>query len=294
MLVVLAVPAWAGASFTGETELQADTPVTLALAVTEEEELGETTRIVVTAPDGFEAIACRATGWDCAVEPPLRMVFTRNPFAFLNSGFELDVHTAAINGTHAFTVTQSNAEGAKKSFFPTVTVVGGQDPAPSSKPSPSPSPKPSPTADSDGTTDTPDTSGDDGGDGTDAGSGDTTDGDGSTDDGADSTSGSTSGSSSGGSTAPRRTQGRSSGSSLEVMPGESSDQDQAAVADPDVAVSPSDGTGSADQDAATVAAGDDPTSGGGSVGGVPWQQWVGGALLLAGATVVGVRRWLIG
>lgn len=299
VLAVLAVPAWAGASFSGGTELQANEPARLELLVTEEDRLGGTVQVAVAVPTGFEALGCTAVGWDCGPPEDGRLVFTRNVVGtFVSSSLYLDVRAGAVNGTHPFRVVQSNGED-EMVFRPAVTVVGGEDPAP--RPTPSPTPAPSPagrepdaTA-SPGPAPSPSPASSSGSATTDAADG--AGGEDRADDAADGRDGDEGGSS-GGSTAPRRTQGRSTGTTLEVTPGEAASQEQPDVVAPDVAdgpavARPDDGGGRgdvADEDTATVAAADGGPTDGGTGGDVPWQQWVGGALLLLGAAVLLVRQ----
>lgn len=296
LLVLAGVPAWAGSSFV-EPEVEADMDQPLTLTVTEPEDepddeaYGDTARVVVTAPDGFTVIRCDSTPveWSCTVaEDETRLTLTRtSPLALGTTyDFGFTVHTPVVNGTYKFAVTQADGPPseedppATRSSQPAVTVTGGQTPKP--KPSPTPPADDGGSQTDDGGTTSgsgsqaDDPTGEDGGAGTDAGSGDSS---------TDTTSG--------GSTAPRRTQGRASGTTLEIIPGEPIGGEPG-VAPPDVAddpaiTPPGDTDPTADDDSTAVAASgaqasDEPP-------GAPWQQWVGAAMLLAGLATVGVR-WL--
>lgn len=301
LVVVVGVPAWAGASI-APTEVEADTEAALTLTVTEPTEeaaeaYGDTARVVVGAPTGFTILGCESgLDWGCAVsEDGTRVTFNR--MVVLDTSYELQftVHTATVNGPYAFRVTQADGPPAEEgedppttiTSRPAVTVKNGKDPAP----------EPTPPAD-------------DGGGSQDGGATDdrATDGNGSGDSGtpsqasdddppasgsAQDTDSDDSGSTSG-STAPRRTQERATGTTLEITPGEPTDDDPAiappAVADDPAVAAPS-GTqrddGSTSESTTAAAAGTQPSDQPGS--GTPWQQWVGAAMLLAGLATVGVR-----
>ncbi len=314
LVVVTGVPAWAGASIT-PAEVEADIDQGLTLTVTEpgeeNEAYGDTARVVVRPPTGFTMISCGNTpvGWSCATaEDGTHLTLTRtSPLALANTrDFGFTVHTSPINGQYAFRVTQADgpppAEGedppATVTSRPAVSVIGGQDPPPEPKPTPTPSPKADDSSGADDSGDSADGGGTDDGGGTNDGAQtgdedgpapDEDDQDAGTEDTGTSDSGST-----GGSTAPRRTQGRASGTTLEITPGEPVADDPAiappAVADDPAVAPPSRGEdrSTADSTAAAAAgasASDQPGRGS------PWQQWVGGAMLLAGLATVGVR-WL--
>lgn len=304
LLVVAGVPAWAQASI-APAEVEADTDTTLTLTVPEpgedNEEYGDTARVVVRAPTGFSGMVCgeMPVGWSCTpAEDGTHLTLTRtSPVGLATTrDFGFTVHTAAVNGQYAFRVTQADGPPNEDdppttvSSRPAVTVIGGDDP-PEPDPEPDPEAQPTPPADDGG-------SQDDGGTNSDPQPDDTIQDDGAQDggdtasDASSSDTNSTDGTS-GGSTAPRRTEGRASGTTLEVTPGEPTDDDPS-IATPDVAddpaIAPPDGADTtADDDSTAVAAtgtqaSEDPR-------GAPWQQWVGAAMLLAGGAVVAIRRW---
>ncbi len=309
LVVVAGVPAWAGASFT-EPEVEADSEQELRLRVTEpeDEQYDDTVRVVVTAPAGFTIRDCESpTLGGCTVaEDGNRVTFTRTVALGDTHDLQFTVHTSPFNGQHAFRVTQADGPPAEEgeeppatvSSAPEVTVIGGTDP----EPEPTTPADDGGSQDSGGTGDS-DTAGDGGsqdGGGTDddatqpdSDSGTTTEGSPSSGDDGQETAPGDSGST-GGSTAPRRTQGRSSGTTLEITPGEPTDDDPAiappAVAD-DPAVAPPSGAdrdrGDSAESTAAAAVGAQPSDQ--PDGGTPWQQWVGAAMLLAGLATVGVR-----
>lgn len=292
VLALSAAPAWADSSFTAGAEAEANTeqhPLELTLTEPEKEDYGDTAKVTVVAADGFTVDGCQPEPlrWDCTYEGRT-VTFTRAELgALADATLEFSVTTPGFNGDYTFSVTQADGaeEPATARSLPTVTVVGGEDP---------------PAQDDDGTTDSGST---DGNDTTDDSAGTNTTSD-DQDDGSDSAGEddpetgdqqeTSDDSDSGGSTTPRRSEGRSAGTTLEVTPGESGDEDAASsdVADDPAVAPPADAGDEQDTGAAavtTIEEGQPPAPEDG--GGRPWQQPVGALLLVAGGAVIALRRW---
>ena len=319
-LALLTVPAWAGSSIS-PAEAKADTQRDFTITITEPDGY-QTQTVTVTAPEGFSDMACpqlSLDGWSCQSDGTTatfeRLVGPSPP------SFSFRVTTASINDTYAFRVTQRDGDGKNpKRSSPTVTITGGEDPAPadsggsdetsgSGSSSDSGSNESSSSADgSNGSSDSGSSGGTSGdtSDGGSSSSGEEASGEtsssssssssdssgGASDDGSSSSSSSSR--SSGGSTAPSRTQGFSSGSTLQITPGESADGEDPSIADPEVADAPvvappseGDDTGTATM---TAISGGTPEQQPAD-GGLPWQQLTGAALLLTGGAVAAIRRW---
>lgn len=311
-LALLALPAVAAATI-APAEVAADSDVPLTLTVTEpdsetNEAYGDTARVVVAAPSGFSVLTCGSTpiGWSCAVaEDATTVTFERSPLLPASGAasreFGFEVHTATVNGPYAFRVSQADdppaAEGEDPpttiTSRPAVTVTGGQAPGP--EPTTAPGSGGDSTNDG-GSTSGGDTTGDSGSAGGDGSSGSTTT-DSSPGDGDDSTNAGTTDGDDGatGSTAPRRTEGRASGTTLEITPGKPVGDDPA-VAPPDVAddpaiAPPEDDPAGGDAGESTAVAATGTRASQEPGGGPPWQQVVGAAMLLVGGAVVAIRRW---
>ena len=277
VLVVTALPAFAGATLSSGATAQPGATghqVTIAL----DPGPSATWRVQVTPPEGFVVEGCQPPeGWTCGVEG--RTATYQTVLGELGP-FGLALTVPSQPDSYPVTVRQSHATDAAATWTPTLTVVA-----------PEPATSPRPTAPPDGDTEapatddpTPSPSAADEAD--EAAAGDAADDD-TEDDG-------------GTTTTPRRTQGRSAGSSFEVTPRRTApseapaDQpvvDQPAVASPSLATE--DGTAQDDdEDGTAVAAGDGHgTSGSPSLPSLPWQQWVGALLLLPGAVVLVARQW---
>lgn len=305
LLAVLAAPAWAAPSFTsgGQAEAGAEGhPVTMQ--VPDVEQTGPTAKVTVTAPAGFTPSACVGpVGWQCLVEGR-RITWTRGAIGQLGTfGFQLTVPAAA--GDYPFPVVQTGDAGTANwtpgNGAPVLSVTaadpppdGGEGEGEGTDEDPPAGGTEDPTPDQGGTE--PAASGQQ-----DAGQDETTgaspapapDADASeaTDPADQDTAGEDTSSDAG--TAPTRTQGRSSGTTLEITPGEQTAGAQdPSVAAPDVAeeAAPSSTPSDVAGDAGTAVAG--AASSSGQPGrDVQWQQLVGAALLAVGGGIVGVRRW---
>lgn len=303
LLLWTALPALAAASFTTGGEAQAASEahdVTLAVAEVpaEDDTYGETVRVRLTAPAGF-AVTCGSmpVDWECTAEEGA-LTWSRRVLARTVDQVEFGFTTSvpAVNGSYAFTVRQSDepAEGEEATTVtagrPAITVVGGQEPEP--EPTPAPEPSPSPTAtdaadDRDDATTEPspepvessepaddpsEPEPDEGDDEEDA------------DDADDEPA------------ARPTTREQSNSTTLGVSPVSPSVSPRPEVDGPAVADDPVIGTPDTepeqadDQDATVAATGSDPAQGSPGMD-VPWQQWVGGALLLAGGLVLLWRRF---
>lgn len=307
LVVGLVLPAFAAASFNedgrqADASAEGDHTVTLTVdeVPAENEAYGDTVRVRLVAPPGFTFTGCEEfepVDWPCTrTEGVLtweRRVLTPRGVADVQFGFTTTV--PGTNGSYAFTVTQSDeaVEGEDgepqrdtvTAGRPTITVVGGQDPPPEPTEEPAPSPSPTASADDDAPTtpapesepepepsSEPDDEPDDADDADDEQDEDDE-------------------------PAPRpTTQQRSTGTDLGVgaiSPSASPrpQADEPAVADDPVLSAPdNDGETVAEDDGTVAATGSDPTQG--SPGeGVPWQQWAGGALFLAGGLVLLWRRF---
>lgn len=309
VLVLFAAPALAGSSFTpAEAPADSDHGLTLTITEPEDEAYGDTARVTVVAPAPFAVLACQQElAWDCTAEPDSRKVtFSRTVLGALgDTTLQFSVHTPAINGTYTFTVTQADgaAEPVTVRSTPQLTVTGGQDPAP-----------PPPPDDGDGSGDAQEDTSGGGSDST--GGTDDSDSGGSAGGGTSSSGGSSDGSGdsgsadasdddadSGGGTRPRRTEGRATGTPLEIVPRQPSSGDDPtltapAVADEPAVAPPTDGADAQDEDdetpTMTAVAGQAGEEEAGDPGGPPWQQLLGGALLVAGGAFVAARRWDVG
>lgn len=290
-VALTAGPAWAAPSFTRGGQAEAgDGNHTVTMEVPDAEGAGATTEVLLTAPSGFVPASCVApVGWSCAVEGQ-RIRWTGGGVIAQLGKFGFQTAVPTVPGTHHFPVRQSGTDDTVNwtagNGAPAITVASEEPPAdggddeprdppeestsepeqPASDPEPSPAPaSPRPT------TATP-----------------AADGDAEADASATPS----------GSTAPRRTQGRSNGTTLEVAPDSVTATDAGAtapsVAAPDVADDPTLSTpagGAAASTADTTVAGVGLDADGGRDR--PWQQVLGAVLLVLAVAITGalhVRR----
>lgn len=240
----------------------------------------------MTPPEGFVIEGCQPPeGWTCGVDGGAA---TYRPVLLAELGpFGLTLTVPTKPGNYSIPVRQAYTTDPAVTWEPTLTVAA-------------PEPDPEPTQDTSDSGDTADGDGD--------GTQDSTGSDpapspsrsqapSSTGDGDDREA-ATGDSGSGSSTTPRRTQGRSSGSSFDITPRRTTPSaaptagaavDEPAVAAPSLAAG-DDEPAAEDDDATAVVAGDG-TSGPGQPWSLPWQQWVGALLLLTGAAVLVVRQY---
>lgn len=301
VLVALAAPAWAGSSFTQGAEAQAGAEnhgLVLTITEPEDEAYGDTSSVTVQAATGFTVVGCQSepATWTCTFDAG-SVTFTRTVLGSLvDTTLGFSVAVPGTNGTYGFPVAQSDGTSTVGSR-PAVTVVGGSDPAPPEEEAEEEPPPSEQESTQDPSTSDEESTGDGGTAPAGGTSTDDSSGDSSTSSGTTSTS-SDNDTSSSGSTSPRRTQGRSSGTTLEVTPGEPVDGDDPAIAQPDVAddpavAPPADAEPGDDGDTgtATMTAIRGEASDPAEEGGLPWQQLLGGTLLLAGGAAVAIRRW---
>lgn len=309
VVAALAVPAWAQPSF-GDGSAEANSTHTDTLTVPDDERVGTTTQVRMTAPTGFTPTGCTRASvlGDCTVEG---QTVTWDGMGALPLTFTVEV-TAPV-GSHTFRVTQVGDAGEVRWSVP-MEVVSPDD-TPSDEPSPTDGGSEQPTDEgseqpSDNGSEQPSDQGN--GQPSDDPSTDQTASEAPTGDSTPSTQPSpasagtasptpapsptptgdqSDAASSGGSTAPTRTQGRSSGTTLEITPGEPAGDDPTLAA-PDVAEQPA--------VAAPADANDTAPTGETAVAGTtedapgrewPWQQVLGAALLATGALTLGIRQW---
>ncbi len=291
-VALTAAPAWAAPSFTSGGQAEAGDPGhTVTMQVPDTEATGPTTEVRLTAPAGFVPSSCvQPVGWSCSVGGQ-QVTWTRGDALAQLGTFGFQTAVATTPGTYSFPVRQTGTAGsatwAAGSGAPTMTVTG---PGPTDDGGEEQGPSEAPSSESDAGS----------GDGSDEAeeevapptpatpdpSSTPADGDEATASGDEPPDEDTRG------TAPTRTEGRTSGTTLEVTPGTTGATGAAepAVAAPDVADEPAAAPATATTASDTAAAGAalETTA----ARSRPWQQLLGAALLALGGLLVGVRQWL--
>lgn len=293
-VALTAGPAWAAPSFTtGDRAEAGDPDHAVTMQVPDAEGTGPTTDVVLRAPSGFVPSDCVApVGWSCSVAEQ-QVTWSRGDALAQLGTFAFRTAVPAVPGTYAFPVRQAGTDGTVTwtagNGAPAI-IVDGEGPGADEEPGTEgeADPEPSPDSSTDPPPDGEQSSQDDSGtpaspagptatpsdDGRDASGRDTATAD-----------------SNGGGTAPRRTEGRSNGTTLEITPADpAEDRTAPAVAAPDVADAPT------SADTARPATGGDAAAAGLDVtaddrDGPPWQQLAGAALLVAAAALAVAQQW---
>ncbi len=152
LLLTLALPATAQASFFGTATAEPDVDVTLRVQAPPAE--GKRTRkLVITAPSGFTVLeagcavpATLTSAWTCSIKGRAVTYVTEDPAALHSNIFTLTVHTPNQGGQFPFTVDQTYKDDSAESFRgETAPVLTVTEPAPEPTPAPTESSSPEPT-----------------------------------------------------------------------------------------------------------------------------------------------------